>query len=74
MNQATYAVGDPVRIASGTYKDAEGVIEDLQPECDVVRIHTKEGTAYGFLEDLMRVPLQPRTPPKRNNQRNPIRK
>ena len=70
MSQSTYAVGDPVRISSGTYKDAEGVIEDLQPECDVVRIHTKEGSAYGFVQDLTRLPVPSRTPPKRN----PIRK
>lgn len=68
MNQAQIDVGDAVRITAGPYKDAEGVVEDYQPQCDAVRVHTKEGTAYGFLEGLMRLPVKetPRTPPKRN--------
>lgn len=45
-----------MRITAGPYKDAEGVVEDRQPECDAVRIHTKEGAAYCFLEDAVRLP------------------
>jgi hypothetical protein len=67
MNQAKFAVGDPVRITAGTYKDAEGVVEDLLPECDAVRIHTKDGAAYGFLEGV--IPL-----PKPKPIRSPLRK
>lgn len=67
MNQVQIAVGDPVRITAGTYKDAEGVVEDLQPACDAVRVHTKSGVAYGFLEAVVPLPLpKPR--------RSPIRK
>lgn len=61
MNQEKFAVGEPVRIVAGTYKDAEGVIEDLQPECDAVRIRAKQGAVYGFLEDLVRIPLPKKT-------------
>lgn len=60
MNQASFKVGDPVRIAAGVYTNAEGVIEDIQPECDAVRVHGKNGTVYGFIEDLM--PVQPPMP------------
>lgn len=67
MNQAKFDVGDPVRITAGTYKDAEGVVEDLLPECDAVRVHTKSGSAYGFLEGMMRLP-------KPKPMRSPIRK
>lgn len=55
MNQQI-DVGDPVRITAGPYTGAEGVVEDLQPECDAVRIHTKDGTAYSFLEATVRIP------------------
>jgi hypothetical protein len=63
MNQTKYAVGDPVKITAGTYAGAEGVIADLQPECDAVRLETKEGTAYSFLESM--VPLPKPRPPRR---------
>ncbi len=67
MNQAKFAVGEPVRITGGAYKDAEGVIEDLAPVCDAVRIHTKGGIAYAFLEDMvpMALPLTKGKPPIR---------
>lgn len=71
MTTAQFDVGDPVRITAGPYKDAEGIVEDRQPECDAVRIHTKEGAAYCFLEDVARIPK-----PVRMNKpmRSPIRK
>lgn len=49
-------IGDPVRITGGPYTGSEGVVEDIQPECDAVRIRTKEGTAYSFLEAAVRIP------------------
>lgn len=72
MNQAQFDVGDAVRITAGPYKDAEGVIEDRQPECDAVRIHTKDGTAYAFVENAVRLP----SPTKQltTKMRSPIRK
>lgn len=66
MNQVI-DVGDPVRITAGPYKDAEGIVEDLQPACDAVRIRTKEGTAYSFLEAAVRIP-------KPLNAKAPLRK
>jgi hypothetical protein len=72
MNQAQIDVGDAVRITAGPYKDAEGVVEDRQPECDAVRVHTKEGTAYGFLEAMMRLPVK--TPKALQPRRNPLQK
>lgn len=71
MNQAQFDVGDAVRITGGPYKDAEGVVEDRQPECDAVRIHTKDGTAYAFLEYA--VPLQ-KPQQQIKPMRSPIRK
>lgn len=55
MNTVKFMQGDPVRITSGIYKDAEGVIEDLQPECSAVRVHTKSGLAYSFLETMSKI-------------------
>jgi hypothetical protein len=72
MNQAKFDVGDPVKITAGTYKDAEGVVEDLLPECDAVRVHTKDGAVYGFLEGMVRI-QKPR-PMNSKPVRSPIRK
>lgn len=55
MNQAIIDVGDAVRITSGPYMGAEGIVEDRQPECSTVRVHTKEGSAYCFIEDAVRL-------------------
>ena len=49
MKEAKFSEGDPVRVTSGVYEGAEGVVEDLQPECSAVRIRTKSGSAYGFI-------------------------
>lgn len=56
--------GDPVRITSGVYAGAEGIVEDLRPECSAVRIHTKEGNAYAYLETVAKIvkPLPNRKP------------
>ena len=72
MNQAQFDVGDAVRITGGPYKDAEGVVEDRQPECDAVRIHTKDGTAYAFIENAVRLPRPTKALTK--PMRSPIRK
>jgi transcription elongation factor len=51
MNQRKLAEGMPVRITQGTYAGAEGVIEDLDPECSAVRIRTKAAdTAYAYTD------------------------
>lgn len=47
--------GDPVRITSGVYEGAEGILEDLQPECSAVRIHTDKGNAYAYLETISKI-------------------
>ena len=54
----TYAVGDTVRVTSGIYKDAEGAVEDIQPECSVMRIETNEGAAYAFWDSVQKVNKQ----------------
>jgi hypothetical protein len=48
--------GTFVRVLAGPYKDTEGVIEDIQPECSAVRIGTKEGNAFAMLDDLRVIP------------------
>lgn len=67
MNQTKYAVGDPVKVTSGTYTGAEGVIADIVPECDAVRLETKEGTAYAYVEGMapLPVPRPPKVPLRR---------
>ena len=48
--------GTFVRVLAGPYKDTEGVIEDVQPECSAVRIGTREGNAFAMLDDLKVIP------------------
>lgn len=69
MKSSLLVEGDPVRITSGVYAGAEGVIEDLQPECSAVRVHTKEGNVYAYLEHADKI-VKPR--PVRKT--NPLRK
>lgn len=67
MNQTKYAVGDPVKVTSGAFTGFEGVIADIVPECDAVRLETKEGTAYAYVEGMKPLPLPrpPKTPLRR---------
>lgn len=53
--KTTCDVGDTVKVTSGIYKDAEGAVADIQPECSVMRIETPEGAAYAFLESIQKV-------------------
>jgi ribosomal protein L24 len=62
MTVAQFIEGDPVRITAGTYKGAEGVVEDLQPECSAVRVHTKTGTVYGLLGMMEKIVTPVRMP------------
>jgi hypothetical protein len=55
MNQTNIDIGDTVRITSGPYNGFEGVVEDRQPECEAVRIHTREGAAYCFVGEAVRL-------------------
>lgn len=66
MKSTRLVEGDPVRITSGAYAGAEGVIEDLQPECSAIRIHTQAGTAYGFLGMVEKIVTPMRMKPKAN--------
>jgi hypothetical protein len=55
MKTAKFLRGDAVRVDSGVYAGAEGVIDDIQPECSAVRIHTKSGNAYAFLDAVSKL-------------------
>jgi transcription antitermination factor NusG len=55
MNKS-YAEGDLVRVTSGVYKDAEGVVDDITEECSVIRIHAKSGTVYADADAVERIP------------------
>lgn len=55
MNISNFSDGDFVRVTDGTYAGAEGVVEDLQPECSAVRVHTKAGNVYAYVQDLDKV-------------------
>lgn len=48
MNQTGIAEGDLVKVTSGVYADAVGVVVDIQPECSVMRIHSKGGNIYAL--------------------------
>lgn len=56
MNQSDLKHGMFVKVLAGPYKDTEGVLEDVQPECSAVRIDTREGIAYALLDDLKVIP------------------
>ncbi len=64
MKRTQFVEGDPVRIEDGVYAGAEGIIEDLQPECSAVRVHTKTGNVYAYLEAVRKIvkPIQTRKP------------
>ncbi len=56
MKQSDLKAGQFVKVLAGPYKDTEGVLEDVQPECSAVRIGTKEGNAFAMLDDLKVIP------------------
>lgn len=55
MKKPRFAEGDPVRVTSGVYAGAEGLVEDFQPECSAVRVHTKAGNVYAYVEHIDKV-------------------
>lgn len=63
--KTSFVEGDPVRITDGVYKDAEGIVEDLQPDCSAVRVHTKTGNVYAYIEAISKIvkPLPPARKP-----------
>ncbi len=65
----TLIEGDPVRVTSGVYEGAEGIIEDLQPECSAIRIHTKAGNVYAILGTVEKI-----VPPLRSPKGNVLKK
>jgi hypothetical protein len=69
---ATLSEGDPVRVTSGVYEGSEGIIEDLQPECSAIRIHTKAGNVYALLGCVEKI--MPPSTPMRMPKRSPIKK
>lgn len=48
MNQTLLKEGDLIKVTSGIYEDVVGVVTDIQPECSVIRIHSKSGTIYSY--------------------------
>jgi transcription antitermination factor NusG len=59
MKTASFAVGDLVKVTSGIYADAVGVVSDVQPECSAVRIHAKDGNVYAYTDDIQKMPKAP---------------
>lgn len=48
--------GDRVKVVSGIYKGTEGVVDDVQLECSVVRIMDKEGeNVYALAETVKKM-------------------
>jgi hypothetical protein len=56
MKSSDLKAGVFVKVLAGPYKDTEGVVEDVQPECSAVRIGTREGNAFALLDDLRIIP------------------
>jgi len=56
MKSTDLKAGVFVKVVAGPYKDTEGVVEDVQPECSAVRIGTREGNAFALLDDLEVIP------------------
>jgi transcription elongation factor len=52
----TYGEGDLVRVTSGVYKDAEGVVDDITKECSVIRIHAKDGIIFADADAVEIIP------------------
>lgn len=67
MKKPKLLEGDPVRVTSGVYAGAEGVIDDLKPECSAVRIHTKAGNVYAYVEAVDKIVKPMRTPLRKPN-------
>lgn len=66
MKTASYAVGDLVKVTSGIYVDAVGVVDDMHPECSTVRIHAKDGNLYAYkdaVRSMAQEPLKITRPP-----------
>lgn len=57
MKQASFAVGDLVKVTSGIYADAVGEVTDLQPECSAVRIQAKDGNVYAYRDAVQKMPV-----------------
>lgn len=55
MNKASYAVGDLVKVTSGIYADAVGVVDDIKEECSAVRIHAKDGMMYAYADAVQKL-------------------
>jgi transcription antitermination factor NusG len=55
MNK-NYGEGDLVRVTSGVYKDAEGVVDDIIKECSVIRIHANEGIVFADADAVEVIP------------------
>ena len=52
MKHTPLQEGDLIKVTSGIYEDAVGVVSDIQPECSVIRIHSKSGTIYSYAEGV----------------------
>jgi len=51
----TLDIGMNVIVTSGIYKGAEGIVADIQEQCSVVRIRSKEGdNVYAMLETVQK--------------------
>jgi hypothetical protein len=56
MNSPDYAVGDLVKVTSGSYADAVGVVEDLPDECSVIRIQSNGDRLYAYKDAVTKLP------------------
>jgi transcription antitermination factor NusG len=56
MNKPSFAEGDLVKVTSGAFADAVGVVDDLRDDCTAVRIHAKDGPVYAFTDTVVKLP------------------
>ena len=54
--KTSYTEDDLVKVTSGVYADAVGVVDDIKDECSVVRIHAKDGFIYAYTDAVTKMP------------------
>jgi ribosomal protein L24 len=56
MTTNTMRVGNKVEVADGPFKGSAGTIEDIQPQCSVIRIKSTDGdNIYALIDTVVPV-------------------
>lgn len=55
MTTNTMRVGNKVEVLKGPYAGETGVIEDIQPQCSVIRIRSGQDSIYALIDTVQPV-------------------